>query len=222
MTNEELYKRYKNLIYKTAKRHATLIKNSPSFSYEDIYQLASVGFIEACNTFDESKGTKFTTYAYKMMTWQIHKTLRSRRSIIQFPQYFNEIWGMASKMQCDTKTLLKVKPKCYSKQQVLNAMKWYNYANPASLDSQINEKGSDESREMYETVAGSTIDETSAVVNEFINSLSTKQKQVIYLLMNGDTQTEISGKLGISQPHVNRIIKSIRQNWLDKNEEESK
>ena len=48
---------------------------------------------------------------------------------------------------------------------------------------------------------------------EAINELENREKEIIKLKISGFTQTEIAKKIGISQPHVSRIIKKVRYNY---------
>ena len=216
MNTEELFFKHKPLIEKVANKHRGKIKGLPTYYYEDIFQMASIGFIEACNSYDKEKGIPFQAYASKMMHWRINNTLRNKKSMMKFPYYFEEVWNLATKHHItynvdEMEKLASLSN--YTYEQVEKAMRWYLYNTPAYLDYNV-EDGAD----MHEKVAGTEFDETGAVVAEYLSSLTAKQKQVVTLLMDGHTQSEIGRKLGVSQQHVSRIVKSLQKAWLDKYE----
>ena len=45
-------------------------------TYDDLYQLGSMGFVKAINNFDEKFGVKFSTYAVPMIAGEIKRFLR--------------------------------------------------------------------------------------------------------------------------------------------------
>ena len=193
-----------------------IVHNMPTYSYEDMFQIASMGFLEACDTYDKNKGT-FISYASNIMNWYVSNSLRTKRTTVKYPQYFQEIWRIASKnkltAQKDIDKLVDIV--CYTREQVVNAMKWYSSIVPYSLDSQVSNNDDDTSREMYEVIAGEVFDETVAVVNEYKESLTNKQREVMELLLEGKTQSEIADELGVSQATIHRIVKSLQKAWLD-------
>ena len=49
--------------------------------YDDLYQIASIGFLKAINNFDESFGVKFSTYAVPMIIGEIKRFMRDNGAI---------------------------------------------------------------------------------------------------------------------------------------------
>ncbi|MBR2871676.1 MAG: sigma-70 family RNA polymerase sigma factor, partial [Clostridia bacterium] len=49
--------------------------------YEDLFQIASVGFIKALNNFDENFGVKFSTYTVPMVIGEIKRFMRDNGAI---------------------------------------------------------------------------------------------------------------------------------------------
>lgn len=217
MTFDECYKKYKGVISQVARKNMYRVKSIGAFNYEDIYQIAMIGFIKAYAEFNDSYKTKFKPYAYDMMKWEILNTLKSKRTLVSFPQSFFVIWSIASKKGISSRStdkMMKYKPAHISEQQLKRAMEWYGNENPSSLDKQVeSDKGNDNS--YYDTIVGSYNDESVVIVNEFIDTLTTKQKQVVKYLLEGRKQTEIAKLMGISQPQVCRIVKSLQNAWIN-------
>ena len=49
--------------------------------YDDLFQIASLGFIKALNNFDSSFGVKFSTYAVPMIVGEIKRYIRDNGAI---------------------------------------------------------------------------------------------------------------------------------------------
>ena len=49
--------------------------------YDDLFQLASLGFIKAVDGFDESYGVRFSTYAVPMIAGEIKRFMRDDGSV---------------------------------------------------------------------------------------------------------------------------------------------
>ena len=49
--------------------------------YDDLYQIASIGFLKAINNFDESFNVKFSTYCVPMVIGEIKRYMRDNGAI---------------------------------------------------------------------------------------------------------------------------------------------
>ena len=49
--------------------------------YDDLYQIASIGFLKAVNNFDEKFGVKFSTYSVPMIIGEIKRYMRDNGAI---------------------------------------------------------------------------------------------------------------------------------------------
>lgn len=68
---EELFEKYKGLIYSIAKRFY-----GRGTDFEELFQIGCVGFLKAVNGFDESFNTQFSTYAVPFITGELKKHFR--------------------------------------------------------------------------------------------------------------------------------------------------
>lgn len=222
ITFEECYEKHKKLILKLVGKYSGSIKSIYAVNKEDMHQVAMIGLMEAYEKFNSEFNIKFSTYAHNKIRWHLLTATRSNTRTISFPQAFGSIWSIASKYNYSIKDIDKIKkhvPKSISKERVVNAMEWYKNDTPISLDSMTTlENNSEEDKTYYETISGSENDETVAVVNEFLSTLTAKQRRVVILLMEDKTQSEIANELGVSQSQVSRIIKSVQKAWLNEYE----
>lgn len=63
MTFDDVYKRYKNLVYDRALRWLTNIRNSSMYDKEDLLQIGNIGLWKAYMSYNKDKGIQFTTWA---------------------------------------------------------------------------------------------------------------------------------------------------------------
>ena len=70
-----------------AERDLPLVKHAASRfigrgeELSDLIQIGAVGLLKAAERFDPSRGTRFSTYAYSMITGEIMRYLRKRRGL---------------------------------------------------------------------------------------------------------------------------------------------
>jgi RNA polymerase sigma factor (sigma-70 family) len=72
-----------------------------------------------------------------------------------------------------------------------------------------------------ESLLFSEQDFTAAEVQEFLDKLTSKEKGVCLLLMDGYSQAQAAKVLGISQPHVSRLLAKVKKKYRQHKGEES-
>ena len=216
MPVEESYLQHKDMIYRLANQNKGSLKNVYSMGKEDLVQVAVEGFLKAYMDYNSKYDTKFSTYVHNRIQWELSNALKKRYTI-HFPDSFCYIWNIVAMYglnKTNMDELMKRKPTNMSKEGLDTALSWIGHNFPTSLDGIVSTNScKDEARELYELVVGSTADETSAIVADFIFSLTDKEAQVVSLLIKGLKQSEIAKQIGHSQPHVSRIIKGIQKQW---------
>ncbi len=67
--------------------------------YEDIYQVACIGLLNAVERFDPDRGVKFATFATPTVFGEIRKYFRDKGSFIKIPRRLYEIFYRAEKVK---------------------------------------------------------------------------------------------------------------------------
>lgn len=66
------------------------IKYSSSHEFDDLYQIAKIGIVEAIRTFDSSRNVKLSTHVFNMIIFNLKKFCSRNTGIIYYPQNASE------------------------------------------------------------------------------------------------------------------------------------
>lgn len=224
-------------VFAIAKRYAT-----NEINLLDILNEGNIGLIKAIETFDESLGYKFTTYAVWFITREINIYLNSEEGLIQ-----------KSNHSKTNKKLQKIKNSFFlengynpSIDEICHILKEkYNYKvidkrdlyelSIDSIDANINDNDDFTLNETYEYNAKSSnnnlYEETEkheyekVLVEELLHGLSEREELIIKLLygINCDRSyeiSEISNIVGLSTERIRQIRNSVINNLKRKAIEE--
>lgn len=192
-------------------------------SYDDLYQLGSLGFVKAINNFDEKFGVKFSTYAVPMIAGEIKRFLRDDGMIkvsraiktlsIKIRNYIDEYKINHN----DTPTINDLAKKFDAEpEDVIIALDCNKEA--ISLHEKTDDKTENSPNLIDKLIIGDDQDIMldKLILKEAINKLENKDKQILILrFFRGKTQAEVAMLLGVSQVQVSRmeakIIAQLRQ-----------
>ncbi len=191
--------------------------------YDDLFQIACMGFLKAIMGFDESFGVKFSTYAVPMIAGEIKRfmrddgTVKVSRAMKQAAKEMNifvEEYVLKHGKQPSVATIAQQ----FSMDEAETVFIMGSSKMPLSLHSGADFKDGKE-RELIETLpAKDDQDEwlDKMLLKGAIDALSDRDKKIIMLRYFRDmTQSEVAEKIGVSQVQVsrieNRIIKEFRE-----------
>lgn len=194
--------------------------------YDDLFQIACLGFLKAIAGFDESFGVKFSTYAVPMIAGEIKRFLRDdgsvkvSRSMKQTAKEINifiEEYTLAHGNQPSVSEIAKK----FGMDEAETVFVMGSSKMPLSLYGGGDFKDGKE-RELIETLpAKDDQDEwlDKMLLRGAIEGLSERDRKVIILRYFRDmTQSEVAKKIGVSQVQIsrieNRIIKEFRQKLI--------
>ena len=192
--------------------------------YDDLYQIACIGFLKAIKNFDEKFCVKFSTYTVPMIIGEIKRYMRDNGAI----KVSRTLKILANKINhfiddYQTKTNLAPTIECIannfniSQEDVVIAMD--SVKMPLSIFDKFEDD--DEGQELIDKIAcvdneEKTIDKIH--LSNIIEGLSDREKKLIVLRYFRDkTQSEIAESLGVSQVQVSRleskVIEKIRKKY---------
>ena len=189
--------------------------------YDDLYQIASIGFLKAINNFDESFNVKFSTYCVPMVIGEIKRYMRDNgaikvsRTLKILANKINKFVDEYTTYNNAAPTLDIISEKfSVTKEEVVIAMD--SSKMPLSIYDKFEDE--DDGQELIDKIPCSDNEESllnKIHLNNIIGGLEEREKKIIILRYFRDrTQTEIAECLGVSQVQVsrleNRIIDKIR------------
>ena len=191
--------------------------------YDDLFQIACMGFLKAIMGFDEKFGVKFSTYAVPMIAGEIKRFMRDDGSVKvsrAMKQTAKEINAYIEEyvIQNGKQPAVSTIAQRFSLDEAETVFIMGSSKMPLSLYGGADYKDGKE-RELIETLpAKDDQDEwlDKMLLKGAIEALSERDKKIIVLRYFRDmTQSEVAEKIGVSQVQVsrieNRIIKEFRE-----------
>ena len=191
--------------------------------YDDLFQLASLGFLKAVSGFDESFGVRFSTYAVPMIAGEIKRFMRDdgsvkvSRSLKQTAKEMNVY--IEKRIQEDGKQPpVSEVAQFFGMEESEAVFVLGSSRMPVSIYAGAEFKDGKE-RELIETLPAMDNQEEmieSLLLKGAIEDLPEREKKIIILRYFRDmTQSEVAKTIGVSQVQVSRleskIIKSFRE-----------
>lgn len=195
--------------------------------YDDLFQIASLGFIKAINNFDNSFGVKFSTYAVPMIVGEIKRYIRDNgaikvsRSIKILASKINKFIDEYLLLNGESPSIEHIAEK-FNIQPAEVVIALDSAKMPVSIYDRVD--GDEEGIELCEKLSDNYDDDDNLLkiqLNEEIKELEERDKKIIYLrYYRAKTQSEIAKSLGISQVQVsrleNKIILKLRKKFESK------
>ncbi len=184
--------------------------------YEDLYQIASIGFLKAIKNFDEGFNVKFSTYTVPMVIGEIKRYMRDNGAIKvsrTLKILANKINKFIDQYQTENNSspTIEVIAETFqiSLEEVVIAL------DSAKMPLSIYDKFEDEDdgQELIEKIPYEDNEEKTLNkihLSSIIDSLNEREKKIIIMRYFRDlTQTEIAETMGVSQVQISRLENKI-------------
>ena len=184
--------------------------------YDDLYQIACIGFLKAINNFDESFGVKFSTYTVPMVIGEIKRYIRDNgaikvsRSIKILANKLNRFIGDYQSKYNKSPTIEFLAQKFgVDSDEIVVALD--SAKMPLSIYERFDDE--DDAPELMEKIKSN--DSEDVLVDKIhlysiIQGLNEREQKIVVLRYFRDkTQSEIAKNLGISQVQVSRLENKI-------------
>lgn len=184
--------------------------------YDDLYQIACIGFLKAINNFDESFGVKFSTYSVPMIIGEIKRFIRDNgaikvsRTLKILANKINRFIFEYQTTHSDSPSIESIANRFgVSPDDVVIAMD--SAKMPLSLHEKFDDE--DDGQELIEKLP--CFDDEDKMIDKIhisniIEGLSEREKKIIVLRYFRDrTQGEIAECLGVSQVQISRLENKI-------------
>ncbi|MEO6121132.1 MAG: SigB/SigF/SigG family RNA polymerase sigma factor [Acidimicrobiales bacterium] len=182
---------------------------------DDLVQVASVGLLKAVDRFDPDRGVEFSTYATHTIVGELKRHFRDKGWAVRAPRRMQELYlrlgGIIAVLSQDLRrspTIAELATDAgVSDEEVLEALEAGQAYRFASLDAPS--PGEDDSlgSRMGSEDPHMIDAEHRVTLTPLLATLPEREQQILYMrFFDGLTQSEIAGRLGISQMHVSRLL----------------
>ena len=192
--------------------------------YDDLFQIACMGFLKAIMGFDERFGVKFSTYAVPMIAGEIKRFMRDdgsvkvSRTMKQTAKEINQFVEACTLERGLAPSVKEIAEK-FNMDEAETVFVMGSSKMPLSLYGGTDYKDGKE-RELIETLPASDDQEEwldRMLLRGAIDELPDRDKKIIVLRYFRDmTQSEVAERIGVSQVQVSRIENRIIKSFRDK------
>jgi RNA polymerase sigma-B factor len=187
---------------------------------EDLQQIAAIGLLKALDRYDPAHGTAFSTFAVPTMQGEILRYFRDFTWTVRPPRALQERAIRMERAREQLTNDLGRNPTAHelaaqvgcTPEELLDASEAAHARSTDSFDRPATTR-EDDAASLGERLGDQDPDfeaaETSATLDQLLNTLSERDRLVVHLRFREDlTQTEIGRRIGCSQMHVSRILRS--------------
>ena len=190
--------------------------------YDDLFQLACMGFLKAITGFDESFGVRFSTYAVPMIAGEIKRFMRDdgsvkvSRAMKQTAKDMNTFVAEYTTAHGTQPTVGQIAEK-FGLDESETVFVMGSSKMPVSIYGGSEYKDGGE-RELIETLPADQEEMIDKLLlRTAIESLPERDRKIIVLRYFRDmTQSEVAEKIGVSQVQVSRIESRIIKEFREK------
>jgi RNA polymerase sigma-B factor len=210
-----LIERFLPLAHRLARRYTSV--GEP---YEDLFQIASLGLVKAVERFEPERGYAFTTFAvptivgelkryFRDSSWALHVDRGAKERARQITDAQHELQSRTGRTPT-VRELAQYMER--SEEQILDGLQTAAAFEAVSLDAPA--KGDDDGPVSRLELIGEPDErleriDDAATLFAAARHLPRRERQVLYLRFGEDLpQTEIARRVGVSQMHVSRLLRS--------------
>jgi len=190
--------------------------------YDDLYQVASLGLVEAATRYDPDKGAEFKTYATTTILGEIKKYFRDTQWDVKVPRGKKEKALKVREAEDRLTAVLERTPTVreladetgFSDEEIIEALESAKAYAAYSLDKEYND---DEDSDTVTLGASLGFEETgyerveiAEIIKKVVGGMSDTARYVFrQRFLENKTQADIATALGVSQMTISRTEKNI-------------
>ena len=183
---------------------------------EDLYQAGFIGLMDAKEKYDESHGTKFSTFAYPFILGEMKNVVRKdtnikvSRSILSLKLKIEKMTLLLSQKLMRYPTIQELASSLEMEEEKIEEILSIN-TNVSSLDETIT--GDTNEMSFYEIIENNSLNlDTLVALKEELSNLKEPDKTIIKKrYLENYSQTEVANMLGMNQVRVSRIENKVKQ-----------
>ncbi|HVF33535.1 MAG TPA: sigma-70 family RNA polymerase sigma factor [Acidimicrobiales bacterium] len=183
---------------------------------EDLEQAANLALVKAVDRFDPSKGFEFTTFAWATIAGELKRHLRDKSWGMRVPRRVQERFLVTARAAEDLHQQLGRPPTVQElsartgldEEATIEALEVRALHRLPSLDAPV-QGGDGEAIERGAPDAAYDLADDRDLVQRLLGQLPERERELLRLRFAEQlTQSEIAGRIGVSQMHVSRLLTS--------------
>ncbi|WP_067681603.1 SigB/SigF/SigG family RNA polymerase sigma factor [Nocardia miyunensis] len=189
-------------------------------TYEDLYQVASLGVVLAVDRFDPGRGVSFLAFAVPTVMGEVRRHFRDRTWMVRVPRPTKELQAALGPATERLAHRLHRMPNAselaaeldVDRVEVTQALLAANAYNADTIDGSPDDTGREPgaaqlARELGGEDNGYQLTEDALAIAPLLRELPAREREVLHLrFFENRTQTQIAEQIGVSQMQVSRIL----------------
>ena len=166
---------------------------------DDLFQVGCIGLIKAIDNFDPSHEVMFSTYGVPMISGEVKRFLRDNNAV-----------RVSRSMRDTAYRAMQIKEQLTNENGEDIVIALESIVEPVSLYEPVFSDGGDTIYIMDQVKGGTTDGDwlEEIAMREAIRDLTDRERKILSMrFIDGKTQTEVAGEIGISQAQVSRLEK---------------
>jgi RNA polymerase sigma-B factor len=186
---------------------------------DDLVQVARVGLMNAVNRYDLDNGAEFVAFAVPTIMGEVRRHFRDHGWSVKVPRRLKDLNSQLKRSREELSHQLGRAPTAgeiaaelgIDREEVVQGQIASSAYATLSSDAPVGGADSDDGRSIMNTIGDldANLDKVLdiATVRPLLNALPEREQTVLQLrFFENMTQTQIAGRLGISQMHVSRLL----------------
>jgi RNA polymerase sigma-B factor len=184
---------------------------------DDLIQVARLGVLKAVERFDPSFGVPFAAYARPTVAGELRRHFRDTTWAVHVPRGLKDLHSGLGKATSELTNRLGRQPTAAelaehlqrSVDEVLEALELRSAYRPNSINAPRGPDGTAIDPVADDDVDDITLSVDRVTLHEVLGRLPQRQRTIVYLRFFGQlSQSEIAQRVGTSQVHVSRLLRS--------------
>src|SRR5690625_165879 len=189
-----------------------IVNEFGKFDKDDLFQEASIAFMESYKKFDGKKGGNFIGYVSVAMRNRLINHTRRDVDLVKRPSITEKIIPKLIKMEDSTCSAKEIADKYgFNVDDVKVSIDIIDNKRINSMDGDI--YNDDSKGYTMHRIIGSKDDLSNVIVDDFLERLSSVERFVIQSIMDGYTQREIADKIGRARSTIPHFKRRIINEW---------
>lgn len=196
---------------------------------EDLSQVAQLALIKAADRFDPDVGVRFSTFAGRTIDGELKRYFRDRTWTLRVPRRLKELTVEVRRAVEELTSANGRSPSVaeladhigIDPELVVEALDAQDSYRPASLDRPVVEDGSMTLADLVgglDREFGSALD--ALTVSDLLDTLGPREQRILRLRFYENlSQAEIADRVGLSQMHISRLLRSSFKRLRDRLDE---